>query len=425
MKADNRFGIDFVIRLHKKDKTKALLYARITVNKQSREVSLKEPVDPESWDAAAEQVKGKTVAAKALNRHIEEVRFKIREKYRLLSEKEAILSAEAVKLAYLGNHAIQRPGHTLCELMALHTKIQFPKLKFGTTKNYETTERYVRRYLSETYKSGDISVSDLDFAFITELEFFIRNRPIKEEDPCVGNGVYKHLERLKKMVSWAKQLKWIKENPFSEFKLEYKKCKRRKLTLQEIALIENQDLNNQKLDLVRDLFLFSCYTGFSFGDVTSLKKTDFEQLNGRLFCKIYRQKSEELSFVPLFNAAIELIKKYVGHPKAIQAGTIFPRVSNQEVNRCLKIIREICQIEKGMSFHIARHTFATTVTLKNGVPIETVSKMLGHTKLSTTQIYAEVDEEKIMADMAGIETRFISQKKELPKSDGFLKEAKQ
>jgi hypothetical protein len=142
MKANNRFSIDFIIRLRKNEKTKALLYARVTVNKECTEISLKEQIDPACWDNAREEVKGQTVAAKALNRHIEEVRFKIREKYRPLSDKEAIITAEAVKLAYLGNHSIQRTGHTLRELIALHTKIQFPKLRPGTSKNYGTTEKH-------------------------------------------------------------------------------------------------------------------------------------------------------------------------------------------------------------------------------------------------------------------------------------------
>ena len=139
----------------------------------------------------------------------------------------------------------------------------------------------------------------------------------------------------------------------------------------------------------------------------ALKPNNLEKdSEGKLWCKIYRQKSDEYSAVPLLSIAIEIIQNYVDHPKALNWGTAFPYVSNQEVNRCLKIIGEVCGITKYMSFHLARHTFATAVTLKNGVPIETVSKMLGHKKISTTQIYAEVDEEKLNTDMASVERMF-------------------
>ncbi len=413
MKANNSFTIDFITRLNKNDKSKALVYARITVNGERTEISLKEQVDPECWDSDREEVIGKSQAFKGINKYIEDVRYKLKEKYRMLLDKGSTITVDCIKQAYLGRNSVQKSEHTLCELIDLHTKIQFPKLRPGTTKNYNATEKYVKAFMPDKYKSGDINLLALDFEFITELEYHIRNHPIKKEDPCAGNGVYKHLERLKKMVNWGKQLKWIKENPFADYKLEFKRTKRKKLTIQELVLIENKKLQSSKLEYVRDLFLFSCYTGFCFADVIKLKKVDFEQINGRVFCKIYRQKNDELAFVPLFNTALDLIAKYVDHPASIQNGTIFPPTSNQEVNRCLKLIQEICSIEKEMTFHLGRHTFATSVTLKNGVPIETVSKMLGHTKLTITQIYADVDEEKIIADTAGIENRLILHKKEL------------
>jgi site-specific recombinase XerD len=170
--------------------------------------------------------------------------------------------------------------------------------------------------------------------------------------------------------------------------------------------IEAKEFNSPSLLYTKDLFLFSCYTGLAYADVMALTYDNFEtDQKGKLWCKIYRQKSEELAAVPVLSSAAQLMAKYKNNPKAINTGRVFPYVSNQDVNRNLKIIGEVCGIEKYMSFHLGRHTFATAVTLKNGVPIETVSKMLGHKKITTTQIYAEVDEAKIADDMTGIEER--------------------
>src|SRR5690606_15026109 len=236
----------------------------------------------------------------------------------------------------------------------------------------------------------------------------------KKWDVCQGNGVAKHLERLKKMVTWSKKLGWIKDNPFENFQIKRKKVKRKKLQIPELISIEEKQFTNPKLALVQDLFLFSCYTGLAYADVAKLTKDDFMVANdGKLWIDTYRKKSDELSAVPVLNAAIVIMNKYKNDPRALQNGTVFPPVSNQEVNRNLKIIGAVCGIRKEMNFHLARHTFATAVTLKNGVPIETVSKMLGHTKITTTQIYAEVDEEKIGADMSGVERRLNRRKKKL------------
>jgi site-specific recombinase XerD len=216
----------------------------------------------------------------------------------------------------------------------------------------------------------------------------------------------KHLERFKKMVKWSRQLNWIAVDPFSDYKLALKRYRRVKLDIHELERIESSHYENPILSYVKDLFLFSCYTGLAYADVMALKQVHFDyDREGKAILKIYREKSNELSSVPVLNIALQLMNKYKEHPQAKLNGTIFPQISNQDLNRNLKIMAEVCGINKYMSFHLARHTFATVVTLKNGVPIETVSKMLGHTKISTTEIYAEVDDEKIMADMSEVENR--------------------
>ena len=411
MKSNNTFSIAFITRLNKNNKRKANIYARIMVNGQRIEISSKEQVEAEQWDQIAEKVKGKAPFIKSINNHIDDIRYRLKKNYLMLEEKNFPITADAVKEAFLGIHKSQDGGHNLIELIDYHFKIGKDNLKQGTLKNYLTTEEYIRRFLKSNFKSDNILLKELDFQFITELEYYIRNNPIKKHDPCNGNGVMKHMERLKKLIHWAKQLKWISENPFEEYKLSLIKYKRKKINLVELKRIENKEFANPKLSYVRDLFLFSCYTGLPYAEVSSLKSEDFHtENNGKQMIEIYRKKTDELSSIPLLDIARPIIEKYRLLPKAIIAGTIFPPISNQELNRNLKIIAEVCEINTNMTFHLARHTFATVITLKNGVPMETVSKMLGHTKISTTKIYASVDDEKIMEDMAQAERKMLERR---------------
>lgn len=412
MKTTITFGIDFIIRLNKKQKDKALLYARITVNGARKEISLKQDIVAKDWDTNKEAVRGKSEETRTINNYIEDVRYALKEKYRMLVDKQLPICADAIKNAYLGNHAVQKSGRTVGELLKYHTKIATDTLEKGTLKNYGATDKYIKNFIKLKFKEDDISLTQLDYEFMTELEHFIRHNPIKAHDPCEGNGVMKHLERVKKMMKWAKKLGWISSNPVVDYTLTAKKYKRKKLDMVELIRIENKQFFNPSVAYVKDLFLFSCYTGLAYCDVIALRPSNFEtDSHGNLWCKIHRQKSDELSTVPVMKCAAELILKYKDHIKSVSKQTIFPYMSNQELNRNLKTIGEVCEINKYMSFHLARHTFATAVTLKNGVPIETISKMLGHTKISTTQIYAEVDEEKIVEDMTGIEEKLNARKK--------------
>jgi site-specific recombinase XerD len=198
---------------------------------------------------------------------------------------------------------------------------------------------------------------------------------MKESDPCTNNGTMKHLERLKKMVNWAVKNQWIDKNPFTAFQLKFKRKERDFLTELELAAIETQDLENPILQKVRDLFVFSCYTGLAYVDLMALQPTNIiSSVDGMKWIKTTRTKSDIGVNVPLLTPALAVLEKYSHIQEPSQHGMLFPRVTNQEMNRSLKVIGEICGIRKNISFHLARHTFATTVTLMNGVPIETISK---------------------------------------------------
>lgn len=216
----------------------------------------------------------------------------------------------------------------------------------------------------------------------------------------------KHLERLRKMVNLAVRLEWIDKDPFQQYHLRFHKVERGFLTDDELETIEKKEFKIDRLQMVKDMFVFACYTGLSYSDLIQLTPKNIQNgIDGESWIKTKRQKTNIPVTTPILPEAVEIIERYKKDPRANITGTIFPCISNQKINSYLKEIADLCNIEKNLTFHLARHTFATTVTLTNGVPIETVSKMLGHTKISTTQIYARVLEKKIGEDMALLKDR--------------------
>jgi integrase/recombinase XerD len=398
-----------VLRKCKHDTSIGYVYARLTVDSQQVEISTKEKVDFSDWNAKVEKVDGRTMEVKAINDHLGNVRFKIKEKYRELVDKNCLVTAQAVKEAYLGTHTGSK-GHKFVELLDYFRKIWEGKMKPGGFKNYKTTIDYIKAFLSK-FPAKDIYLSQLNMELATEFEYYVRNHPLKKHDPCLGNGIAKHIQRFKRIINWAKEIQWIKTNPCQEYSCPQKKTKRKKLTIQEVVALEQKEFADAQLAYVKDIFLLSCFMGLAYVDVMALKGTHFEwDVEGIIWCKIYRTKSDELCPVPLLRSAACILNKYRSASLSSETN-IFPRITNQQVNRSLKIIRSACDIVTPMTFHVARHTFAKTIALKNGIPLETVQMMMGHTKITTTQIYADVDEEKIIEDMNGIDEKLDKKRK--------------
>ena len=340
---------------------------------------------------------------------MQETQGKLARHYRELQIEDRPLTAAAVKIAFLGIEK-EKTTYSLLWLVGQHHTMMQKVLKPGTMKNYHATESYIRLFLANRYKMADMPLKDLNYEFISGFEFFVRNNSLKENDPCTTNGTMKHLERLKKMATWAVKNEWIDKNPFSNFRLKFKHTEREFLSQVELAELEGRQFENLMLDRVKDLFLFSCYTGLSYIDLIELQPqqilTGIDKIK---WIKTTRAKTDTPVNVPLLTPAQAILEKFTGDGVGGR-DTVFPRVSNQVVNRGLKILAEICGIQKYLTFHLARHTFATTVTLMNGLPIETISKMLGHTKISTTMMYARVTQTKIGMDMNLLQDRLDKNK---------------
>ena len=276
----------------------------------------------------------------------------------------------------------------------------------GTLKNYGATENYLKRFLAAKHKTDDIKLKDITSKFVFDFEYYLRtSKPIEHHNPLSNNGVMKHMERFKKLINLALKIEWIEKNPFRNFTPKFDRVEREFLTEAELTKIKEKDFG-RRLEQVRDIFVFSCYTGLSFIDVANLSEENIIiGMDGEKWISTHRQKTFNKVFLPLLPQAEAILEKYKDNPQAQHRGVLLPAASNQKTNSYLKEIADLCEIKKKLTFHIACHTFATTVTLTNGVPIETVSKMLGHTKLATTQIYAKVVENKIGTDMAALKKR--------------------
>jgi site-specific recombinase XerD len=409
MRSSNTFGIQFVIRLPKQQKDdQATVFARISVNGRRCEISLKKKVNPQNWDEAKGKARGTKDEIRKLNEHIERVRTLIADGYHELVQQKKIVTVDAVKSLFLGADDNEV---TLIKLGEYHNTQMKDKLADGTMKNYYTTQKYIAKFLKDKYHRNDISLAELNYKFILDFETFLsKHQPKDHQKPLHNNGIMKHIERLCKMVNMAVTMDWLAKDPFAKYKQHFDKVERFYLTKEELSAIEKKKFTIERLQVVKDLFLFSCYTGLAYIDTMNLTAGNIVKgIDGNDWLITSRQKTDTDVRIPLLPQAEELIKKYQDHPKAVNHGTLFPVISNQKMNAYLKEIADLCNINKAITFHIARHTFATTVTLSNGVPIESVSKMLGHTTIRSTQVYAKVVEQKLSEDMQNLKRRMANQ----------------
>lgn len=403
MQTSKTFTIHFWLSMAKAKDDFAPIYARITVDGKRAEISLKRSTSVTYWDTRSKRSTLRTSDGKALNVYLDQVYSDFLTCHKQLLDESKYVTAQAIKARYLGEDEQHK---TLLQLVSYHNKNMVSVLKAGTLKNYFTTERYIKRYLRHRLKTDDIYLKQLSYKFILDFEQFLRTgKSINLAQPLNNNGVMKHLERLKKMMNLALRLEWIEKDPFVRFSLKFTKHQRSFLSKSELEILETSHLEKETHRKTRDVFVFACYTGLSYIDVKLLSDDHIVRgIDGDYWIFTKREKNDEVVKIPLLDKALAIIKKYDQSPNH-KPERLLPIFSNQKVNKYLKEIAVILKIKKRLTFHAARHTFATTVTLSNGVPIETVSKLLGHTKLSTTQIYARVIEQKVSADMRSLRSK--------------------
>ncbi len=382
------------------------LYARVTVMGKRAEISLKKKVNPQKWDAKTGFMKGSGNDVRTINSYIHQVSDEIFRIYAELQKTSDFISAEEIKNKFTGTPDERR---SLLDVFDEHNRdveslVGKDYVKATLTK-YKTIRSKVSDYIVHKYNKTDIYLDKLEYGFITGFEKYL-----KITAGIDHNTAMSYIKRLKRIISISVNNHWIGFNPFSAFKCTTRKVVREELSEEEVKRLVEKKFTIKRLEEVRDCFLFSCYTGYAFIDASKLTLANIAiGKDNEMWIKTSRTKTEISANVPLLPQAIEIINKYRDHEICIVSNRILPMKSNQKMNAYLKEIADLCDINKNLTTHMARHTFATTITLGNGVPIESVSKMLGHTKITTTQIYARVREQKVSRDMKALRTKMNSE----------------
>jgi site-specific recombinase XerD len=369
---------------------------RISVDKRRIFLSLKRKVEISKWDQSNFRLKGYSKVTQQINNYLDQTYRDLLEAHAQLISENKVITADAIKLRYLGE---DDSSMKLSDLLEFHRVHMQTTLKPGTLKNYRTTEKYLNQFLSDKLKTSDIYLKEISYRFITDFEYYLRTYNSKSGRPAPSNnGVMKHLERLKKLTNLAQKLEWIEKDPFAKYSLKFTRFEREYLTTEELENLMSHEFNRTSLQKVRDIFVFACYTGLAWIDVKNLTTDNIVRgIDGGFWINTAREKTDTMVKIPLLSVPQQIIHQYA--ELSMNTPYLLPVCSNQKTNQYLKEIAETLGIQKRLTFHVARHTFATTVTLANGVPIETVSKLLGHTKIATTQIYARVLDRKISEDM--------------------------
>ena len=402
----------YVKRVKVNAKGLAPIFQRITINGRRLDNSTGKFIEPDKWHSEMSKMKGTSEEARSINGHLDNLKSKILNVEKNLIKKDIPVTFETFKNELKGKKERER---MLVPIFQEHNgKIkELVGLEYaaGTIERYETSLKHTKNFLSWKYNIIDINIEKIDHAFITEYEFYLRS-----ERKCANNTAVKYIKNFHKIINQCLANGWLNKDPFSNYKSKVREVERVYLTEEEIQTIINKDFKIERVAMVRDIFVFSCFTGLAYIDVKQLTKKHISfGIDGDKWIFKNRQKTETASKIPLLPMAQEIINKYENHPLCLNENRLLPIFSNQKMNAYLKEIADICEINKDLTFHIARHTFATTVTLSNGVPLETVSKMLGHANLKTTQHYAKILDRKISEDMMILKTKFASKSQNVKK----------
>jgi len=400
MKSSHSFSVTFFVRRDREAFGKAPLSVRITVDGRAVFFATKKTVEVSKWDQKSQRLRGTDQESNAIRDRMRQLTNEIGAAYDELRYQKQEVTAAKIRAKIEG----EEDGRTLTELIRYHFSEPGKLLATGTLKNYYSTERFILEFLKKK-KLKDIMLIKIDFKFLTDFSIYLRTKtPDKGQRVCSNNTVMKHMERFQKMMGLALKFGWIVRDPFIYFKRNIVSKDREVLDDNELDILKNLPLADPIQEVIRDMFIFSCYTGLAYSEINILSVNHLtNDSDGGVWLEMQRQKTfhttERKFHVLVLPIPLNLIQKYKCHPESINKATIFPCPTNQYTNRKLKLIGAKAGITKILSFHVARHTFATTVTLEKGISIESVSHMLGHSSIRTTQIYSKVKQKKVASEM--------------------------
>lgn len=376
--------------VNKEGKTPVML--RIYLNNERLSIgSTGIAVQQSQWDREKERLKGRTTEALSTNLELDNIQSGLQTIFKKVEMTDKV-SLERIKSEYLGK---KEDVDTLMSLFNKHNSDVARQVgvsvEAATLQKYNVCKKHFSNFLRVKYGRSDIRLSELGYIVIHDFDIYLRT--VVGQNP---NTATRMMKTFKTITILGRKLGVLHHDPFLNIRFHMEPVNRGFLTDEEILKIANKDFGIGRLELVRDVFVFSCFTGLAYIDVYNLAPENIVTLNGKQWIMTKRQKTSVETNVLLLDIPKSIIAKYSG--KTYRDGKLFPMLTNQKLNSYLKEIADICGIKKNLTFHLARHTFAT-MSLSKGVPIESVSKMLGHTNIKTTQIYARITNKKIEHDM--------------------------
>jgi site-specific recombinase XerD len=392
-------NVSFVIRRERVGEDgKAPLYVRLFVDDQRISWAVKRSATLKEWNSKQQKQNGNTEEARSINSFLKQIEFEIFEVQKKLHLEGKSITVQAIKDRVFHVEEEVKEKHWILQVFLKHNdqvkQLIGNQYSLSTYKKYKSIYSHTKDFIKENYGVDDFPVRKIDLDFVKGLDFYLRTQRKNN-----NNSTIKYMRLFGKIVRSCIAFGWLKTDPFLGYKTKSTEVIREFLTMEELQRIIDKDFKMERLNEVRDIFIFSCYTGLAFIDVSKLKRTQIIEVKGQKWINTSRTKTETVSQIPLLPIAEQIIQRYADHPIVEVTGNVLPVLTNQKTNSYLKEIADLCGIHKYLTFHIARHTFATTVTLNNGVSIETVSKMLGHKTIRTTQHYAKILNEKVLGEM--------------------------
>ena len=379
------------------------IFIRVTVNGERIEFSTKRFTTSEKWSVEGKRMKGTSAESKATNSYLDTLKAKVYDYQQQLIREDEVVNAENMRNKIMG---VEKRKHMIVGIFQNHNNeiraLIGKDYAAATLVRYETSLKHTVDFMKWKYRISDIDIKKIDHEFITSYEFYL-----KGVCNCCQNTASKYIKNFGKIIRICLANGWLDKNPFINYKGKEVEVERAFLSMEEIETMLNKEFVSDRLNLVKDIFLFSCFTGLAYADVKKLSRKNIGfGVDGERWIFINRTKTDTRSNIPILPIAAFILDKYEDHPQVVNQEKLLPILSNQKMNSYLKEIADVCGINKELTYHIARHTFATTVTLSNGVPIESVSKMLGHKNLKTTQHYAKILDLKVSIDMRILKDKF-------------------
>lgn len=396
----------FIIRRIKSNPSEGVIYIRLTQKSSKVEFTTRLNVPMDLWNPKLQRAKGTGKLAQVINAQLEHLRFQYETHRRFLMENQVDLTPFTLRDSLLGKQ--ETSAMTLIDAVDHHLKhveeLKHINYSKATAEKYNRVKAYLLEFLKAKKLSEQFPLTELNYPFIRDFDVFLRSQKKQSNNTAV-----KFMRTFKTIINAASLNDWIKHNPFANYKGTVRTIERRKLSNMQLQTIQRKSISNERLHKIRDAFLFACYTGLAFSDMKSLKPSDVhEDLDGTKWLVKPRTKTGVMFKIPLLEIPLRIIAKYKNDPECLSKGTLLPIPSNQKFNAYLKELMDICGIDFNLTSHIARHTFATTVALENGVSLETVSKILGHSNTNITQHYGKINDTRINDEMKTLSEKLKS-----------------